>query len=55
MKDTSIFKCNDCKDTGKIKYIPIEFIMYSWQPWLEKECSCQKNSNKFNRVVYDRK
>lgn len=40
------FKCTECKDTGKVKYIPIQFSMYSWQPWLEKECSCQKKENK---------
>ena len=35
-------KCNKCNDTGKIKYKDIEECMYSWQPWLEKDCRCKE-------------
>jgi hypothetical protein len=35
------YKCNKCKDTGKIKYKIIEYCMYIWQPWLEKDCDCE--------------
>jgi len=40
-KTSVLVKCNKCNDTGKIKYKHIEFLMYSWDPWLETECSCQ--------------
>ena len=34
--------CKICNGTGKIKYKKIEYVMYSWQPWLTKNCKCQK-------------
>jgi len=38
-----IIKCSVCKDTGKMRYKNIEWAMYSWQPWLTKDCSyCNK-------------
>jgi len=33
--------CSVCKGTGKIKYKEIEVLMYSWQPWKTKDCSCK--------------
>lgn len=36
------YKCFKCKDTGIIKYIPIELSMYSWQKWLIRDCDCKQ-------------
>lgn len=37
-------KCEKCNDTGKVKYKPIEDHMYSWDPWLERDCSCKSDN-----------
>ena len=37
----NIPKCNRCNDTGKIKYLPISFAMYSWQKYEERDCRCK--------------
>lgn len=40
MKDGKIY-CTEYNGTGKIKYKAIEWSMYSWQPWLERNCKCR--------------
>lgn len=42
MTEVITYKCNKCKDTGVIKYKEIEDVMFSWQPWLEKNCECNQ-------------
>ena len=51
--DTSIGKpkCRECNDTGIIEYKPIEYAMYSWDPWLTRKCNCKSiNKNNDNKV-----
>ena len=36
--------CSVCKGTGKVKYQEIDELMYSWQPWKTRDCSCKNYS-----------
>jgi len=42
MPEKPIIKCKICNDTGKVKYKKVEWAMYSWQPWLTRDCICKK-------------
>jgi len=40
----NVVNCSVCKGTGKIKYQEIDEVMYSWQPWKTRDCSCKNYS-----------
>jgi hypothetical protein len=40
----NVYNCSKCKDSGKIKFVPIEWSMYSWQKWKTRDCECLKNN-----------
>lgn len=42
--------CKKCKDTGVIKYKPLDgFSHYQWVKWYTKPCDCKGKKNGTNK------